>query len=108
MKQTNRSKDKVQYQQKGKTKKTKEKRGEKWKKLKITAVKKKNAVHSGKRFLILVIRKKKPSSPKMSQSNDLLVSSPEALCCAQCFSVRVFRDCNNQVTVISGENTYVL
>ena len=62
-----------------------------------------------KRFLILVIRKKKkPSSPKMYQSNDLLVSSPDALCCGQCFLVRVFRDCNNQVTVISDESTYVL
>lgn len=42
-----------------------------------------------KRFLILVIRKKKPSSPKMSQSNDLLVSSPDALCCSQCFLGRM-------------------
>lgn len=44
----------------------------------------------------------------MSQTNDLLVSSPDALRCAQCFLVRMFRDCNNQVTVISDENTYVL
>lgn len=43
----------------------------------------------------------------MSKTNDLLVST-DALCCAQCFLVRVFRDCNNQVTVISDESTYVL
>ena len=29
----------------------------------------------------------------MSQSNDLLVSGPDALRCAQCFLVRVLRDC---------------
>ena len=44
----------------------------------------------------------------MSQSNDRLVSIPDALCCSQCFLVRMFRDCNNQVTVISDESTYVL
>lgn len=69
---------------------------------------KKNTVHSGKEVFDPGDSEKKPSSPKMNQSNDRLGSSPDALCCSQCFLVRVFRDCNNQVTVISGENTYVL
>ena len=66
-------------------------------------------MHSGKEvFDPCDSEEKKPSSSKMSQSNDRLVSSPEALRCAQCFLVRVFRDCNNQVTFISDESTYVL
>ena len=44
----------------------------------------------------------------MSQSNDLLVSRPDALRCVQCFLLKMFRDCNKLVTVISKDSTYVL
>ena len=56
--------------------------------------KNRNTLHSGKEvFDPGDSEEKRPSSLKMSQSNDLLVSSPDALRCAQCFLVRVLRDC---------------